>query len=296
MKNKFEHLLLSTLLGIAILLGLSFWLDLIFRFNLFFKEHWDELARLQASHTPIAHGFYVSIGFAVCLFILGLYLIYMPSIKKLHKQKIVTSVPATISTPKTTTYEETQKNPPAETPILLTRPPKLNLPKNMAQIVAQRQTQTTNQTSQQKTSITNDGTSNPYNPMLAEIFSENGYVVKPNPTISGFTSNLVAIGPNEVFWIGAVDVTPDKLNSAITKLRDVFETTLEDIPINIRAFIIDNLNQYQSNDEISVFKSLDELKKFVSENPSDTIPEEEVDSFGSYSEYIDTIIQYIKNI
>ena len=38
MKNKFEHLLLATLLGIAVLLGLSFWLDLIFGFNLFFKE------------------------------------------------------------------------------------------------------------------------------------------------------------------------------------------------------------------------------------------------------------------
>ena len=295
MKNKFEHLLLATLLGIAVLLGLSFWLDLIFGFNLFFKEHWDELARLQASHIPIAHGFYISIIFAVVLFIFGLYLIYIPSIiRKTHKTKVAVTTPISNTTPKTS--EEIKKNPPAETPILLTRPPKLNLPKNMAQIVAQRQTQTANQTSQQKTSITNDGTSNPYNPMLAEIFSENGYVVKPNPTISGFTSNLVAIGPNEVFWIGAVDVTPDKLNSAITKLRDVFETTLEDIPINIRAFIIDNLNQYQSNDEISVFKSLDELKKFVSENPSDTIPEEEVDSFGSYSEYIDTIIQYIKNI
>lgn len=295
MKNKFEHLLLATLLGIAVLLGLSFWLDLIFGFNLFFKEHWDELARLQASHIPIAHGFYISIIFAVVLFIFGLYLIYIPSIiRKTHKTKVAVTTPISNTTPKTS--EEVKKDTPAETPILLTRPPKLNLPKNMAQIVAQRQTQTTNQTSQQKTSITNDGTSNPYNPMLAEIFSENGYVIKQNPTISGFTPNLVAIGPNEVFWIGAVDATPDKLNSAITKLRNVFETTLEDIPINIRAFIIDNLNQYKSNDEILVFKSLEELKKFVSENPSDTIPEEEIDSFGSYSEYIDTIIQYIKNI
>lgn len=292
MKNKFEHLLLATLLGIAVLLGLSFWLDLIFGFNLFFKEHWDELARLQASHIPIAHGFYISIIFAVVLFIFGLYLIYIPSIRKTHKTKVAVTTPISNTTPKTS--EEVKKNPPAETPILLTRPPKLNLPKNMAQIIAQRQTQ--NQTSEQKTSDTPNGLDSPYNSVLAEIFSENGYVIKQNPTISRFTPNLVAIGPNEVFWIGAVDATPDKLNSAITKLRNVFETTLEDIPINIRAFIIDNLNQYKSNDEILVFKSLEELKKFVSENPSDTIPEEEIDSFGSYSEYIDTIIQYIKNI
>ena len=292
MKNKFEHLLLATLLGIAVLLGLSFWLDLIFGFNLFFKEHWDELARLQASHIPIAHGFYISIIFAVVLFIFGLYLIYIPSIRKTHKTKVAVTTPISNTTPKTS--EEVKKNPPAETPILLTRPPKLNLPKNMAQIIAQRQTQ--NQTSEQKTSDTPNGLDSPYNSVLAEIFSENGYVIKQNLTISGFTPNLVAIGPNEVFWIGAVDATPDKLNSAITKLRNVFETTLEDIPINIKAFIIDNLNQYKSNDEILIFKSLEELKKFVSENPSDTIPEEEIDSFGSYSEYIDTIIQYIKNI
>lgn len=295
MKNKFEHILLATLLGIAILLGLSFWLDLIFGFNLFFKEHWDELGRLQASHIPIAHGFYISIVFAVVLFILGLYLIYMPSIKRTRKTKIAVIAPAPTSNTTLKTPEEPKKDTTTETPILLTRPPKLNLPKNMAQIVAQRQTKNTNQTLQ-KDSSTNNETHNPYNSILTEIFTKNGYTVKKNPSISGFTPNLIAIGPNEVFWIGAIDANPDKLNSVIKKLQDVFETTLEDIPINIRAFIIDNLNQYQSNDEISVFKSLDDLKKFVSENPSDIITDEEIDSFNSYSEYIDTIIQYIKNI
>ena len=62
---------------------------------------------------------------------------------------------------------------------------------------------------------------NPYNQIISEIFSNNGYVVKPNPTIVGFTPNLFAIGNNEVLWIGGVDCDEQKMTSAIEKLQSV---------------------------------------------------------------------------
>ena len=76
MKNKFEHILLSILLGLTVLLGLSFWLNTFFNFNIFCPAHWDELAKLQASQIPINHNFYISIGVAIFIFAFGLFVIY----------------------------------------------------------------------------------------------------------------------------------------------------------------------------------------------------------------------------
>lgn len=295
MKNKIEYILLSVLLGLSILLGLSFWLNNFFAFNLFCQAHWEELSKLQASHMPIANGFYISIWVAISLFIFGLYIIYMPRNKKTNEktQPVVQAAP---SAPVAETKVQEPVSSPEETPVIMTRPPRLNLPKNMAQIIAQRQSQNANQqtTTQQKSN--NEKPTDTYNSALAEIFSNNGYVVKSGSKISGFSPNLFAIGPNEIVWIGAVDTAPSKLNQAVDKLNDIFHTTLEDIPIHVKAFILDTLNQYQPDENTLVFKSLEELKTFVSENPSDTISDEEIESFGSYSEYIDTIIQYLKNL
>ena len=57
------------------------------------------------------------------------------------------------------------------------------------------------------------------------------------------------------------------------------------------------MNKYNSNNNaLMIFKSIDELKEFIKQNPADEITENDRESFDSYSEYIDTIIQYIKNI
>lgn len=298
MKNKFEHFLLSVLLGTSTLLGLSFWLNVNYGFNLFYREHWDAVAKLQATQTPINRGFYISIIVAILIFIIGVYIIYRPRPKQksstIAPQEVrntpTPSVAPSVVAEKTGNTESTPSVPVPNIPI--SRPPRLNLPSNMAQIAAQRQ----QSLATQKTPVQNQPEQNPYTSVISQIFSDNGYSIKPNPKISGFTPNLFAIGPNESLWIGAIDTKPEDLMQAIEKLQSVFQETLEDIQININAFILDTLNQYQPNDSILIFKSTDELKTFVSENPADTITDEERDNFDSYSEYIDTVIQYIKNI
>ena len=298
MKNKFDRLLLSLLLGTSVLLGLAFWLNTVFGFNLFFKGHWDELAQLQASNIPVSNGFYISIGVAVFIFLLGLYIIYVPVIKQIQKKSVPTNQNEYTPLPQSSNSKPEQKND-TSTPFEFisntpSRPPRLNLPINMAEIVSEQHH--TQSKPSQKSVATGDSSQNPYNPILSQIFSDNGYLIKPNPKFGDFVPNLFAIGPQEVLWIGAVDQDMGKLHQAIEKLQSVFQDTLEDIKININAFMLDTLNQYQSDDIVSVFKSVDDLKQFVSENDVNMNENFDQESFDAYSEYIDTIIQYIKNI
>ena len=96
-----------------------------------------------------------------------------------------------------------------------------------------------------------------------------------------------------------MDTDINKLQSAINRLDGIFTDTLEDIKININAFLIDTKNTYQSNDTIFVFKTLEELKTFVTELPPawpKDMSNADQENFDAYSEYIDTIIQYVKNM
>lgn len=296
MRNKLEHILLSILLGVSVLLGLSFWLNTSFGFNMFSYEHWTELAKLQATNIPINPSFYVYISVSLIIFIIGLVIIYIPKQKTLKKQNTETNIipPAPvikISDKKTEIVPE---------PIMsISRPPRLNLPKNIEHIAQQRQAATIQTTNAMPAPTFNQPQmlqSDKYDNELSQIFSDNGYLVKTAPQISGFTPNLFAIGNSENLWIGGADCKIEDLQKAVEKLQSVFQTTLEDITINIHAFLLDTLNTQKSNDSVLVVHSVDDLNKYLSEHPITPISDEDEDNFNAYSEYIDTIIKYIKNL
>lgn len=303
MRKFFEHLLLSILLIISVVLGMTFWLNTKFGFNLLSAKHWQELASLQAAHTPIDKTFYISLGVGVFILIFGLYLIFRPRFRKLPKPVIsqqpipqqpvvVQKQPEPKQVQQTQPVQNMQPEPqPQEQDVpvsaLMNRPPKLNLPKNMEALaqnnyMKQQNSVSDNNVSQQNTTI--------YDQELRNIFEQNSYVVKPNLTISGLKTNLFAIGNHEVLWMGAVDCDMNKLKASIGKLRDLFEETLEDIPINIFAFILDTKNVYTPSDDIMVFHSIEEISEFISNNPADNIDEDEKENFDAYSDYIDNII------
>ncbi len=307
MRKQIEHLLLTILTGTTVLLALTFWLNTNFGFNLFDFQHWQELALLQANGAPIDKNFYISIGIAIFVFIICLYIIYHPRFRKIPKPITQPNLPA-ISVEKTPLLPKNYPRPkqpeqntadvarpePSITPqtqepinnINLARPPKLHLPKNIAQIAA---AQYANQPQ------TAPMQSNKYDDELAEIFSENMFIVKKNPTISGFKPNLFAIGANEVVWIGGVDCPIEKMNTAIERLNSTFRETLEDITITINSFIIDTTNQIKSDNKIQIFHNIDELKQYISENPGDSILDENREDFDAYSEYIDTVLTLLYN-
>ena len=287
MKKNIADILLSILLGISVLLGLSFWLDVKFGFNIFYGEHWDELAKLQASNTPVSITFYISFGVAIFIFLFGLYLIYRQKIRKIF----ITTYTTPIETP--ITVQRPAPVPVPEPTPQLVRPPKLHLPKNIGDIAAAKYANNSMHTNTPAPQID----TSKYDSVLSEIFSENGYLVKQNPKISGLNINLFAIGSNENLWIGCVDCDPNRFTAAVEKLNAVFLDTLEDITININAFVLNTLNLYDYGDKVPVFQSVDEIKQFMADNKNPPIDNDtEQDNFDAYSEYIDTIIQYIKNV
>jgi len=290
MKKYPGQILASILLGTSILLGLSFWLNVRFGFNMFDAIHWNELSKLQASHTPINKLFYISLGIAIFLFIFGLYLIFKPRFRNIFKQKttMTTYRPIQIKDTDTTRNIAKEQIPLLKPAISLQQPPKLNLPKNMAEIATQKYIQQKTDPEIKQPNI--------YDSELAEIFTDAGYTVKPNLTITGFTTNLFAIGTNELVWFGAVDCDINKFQSAVAKLKSIFTETLEDISINTSAFILDTRHLYESNNEVLVFHSMDELRNFINNNPNPALDDSDRENFDAYSDYIDTIIQYAKNV
>jgi len=294
MKRYLEKFLTSVLLGTCILLCLSFWLNIRFRFNLFCLKHWDELAKLQTSSNPhINKVFYVSIGISLFAFIAGLYIIYRPRLRKISNNQPVSY--NNIQTDQNqTNYTPQPSNAYAMT---LQRPPKLDLPKNMATVAAQTHAQQQSPQQQQiQQPVKHKQQPTIFDDQLTEIFTNGGYIVKPNLTISGFTTNLFAIGTNELAWIGAVDCDINTLKNASNRLQSLFKETLEDIPIHVSAFMLDTKNIYNSDDTIMIFHTINEIQSFIQANQNPELPESEIDNFNAYSDYIDTIIQYAKNI
>ena len=134
-----------------------------------------------------------------------------------------------------------------------------------------------------------------YDSQLSEIFTNAGYVIKPNITVNGFTTNLFAIGTGEKVWFGAINCDLDKFKSAVNRLNSIFTETLEDVPINVSAFILDTKGLYNTDNTTLIFHTLDELKEFMATQPNPPLPDSERENFDAYSNYIDTVIQYAKN-
>lgn len=306
MRKFFEHVLLALLLITSVVLGMTFWLNTKFGFNFLSAKHWQELASLQAAHTPIDKDFYVSLGAGMFILIFGLYLIFRPRFRKLPKP-VATPQPAPkpilqqpVAEQKHPAPQQTvQQNQPVQNTqpepqasdipaaVLLNRPPKLNLPRNM-ETLAQN-----NYMKQQNTASFNNApsqSSDKYDQEIHDIFENDGYLVKPNLTIAGLKTNLFAIGNHEVLWMGAVDCTPASLQTSVGKLKALFEETLEDIPININAFILDTRNILTPDGDIKIFHSVKEISDFMADNPADEIDEYEKENFDAYSDYIDNII------
>lgn len=319
MNKHLEHFLLSVLVAISVLLGLTFWLNLNFGFNLLSAEHWHELALLQASNVTIDKSFYISIAVAIFIFVISMYIIYRPRFRKIPMPrpqnieiktlpaiikntepqpttKETTDVKQTISEPKESKPMQTikadepkiEKAAPVPQQINLARPPKLNLPTNMAQIAA-------NQYNTQMATQQSAATATQYDDALAELFSNTAYLVKKNQTITGLKTNLIAIGNHELFWVGCVDCDINKMKTLINKIKETFTQTLPDIPITVYSFILDTKKIYESDPDIFIFHDMDNVRKFIYDNQGTDISPEYQEDFDAYSEYIDTVLMLLAN-
>lgn len=297
MRNKIDNILLGLLWLLAMTLVACFWFNTKFGFNLFSAAHWQYLSYMQVAQTPVRPVFYVSLVIFAFIMLFGLYLIVRPRRRKIHlttkpAPRMVTPVthgaplPDPIVAPNRPTSATTETRPttPQPTP-QMTRPRALvtstfrplQTPQNIVQ-------------APQNNSEHNRAE-------IMKIFESNGYTVKKTTSIAGVRPDVLAIGTNETLWIGATDIDTVDLRHAMDKLARVFADTLDDIYININGFVIAARDAAtNTSDDILMFASIDELREYMASHRNPPPAADDVENFDAYSEYIDTVINYIGKI
>lgn len=298
MKNKINNILIGLLWLLAVTLGASFWFNIKYGFNLFAGQHWQYLAYMQASNQPIKTSFYLSLVLFIVIMILGLYVLVQPRRRKIvlpifdhtepHKTPVVQETPVTITQTPEKQITQTQDLSAQPTNIQpgLARPPRLNV------------SQVSRVTTPQHSAVSNAPVAKPDPERdfaeIRNIFTDAGYVVKGSPRIKNIQTSVIAIGTDEVLWIGANDITTSDMQKTIDTLQSVFVDTLEDIEIHINAFIINASDKDDS--DILKFANIDELRTYINEHKNTPPAENDTENFDAYSAYIGTVIDYIRKI
>ncbi len=303
MKKNFENILLGILWLLAATLGTTFWFNTRFGFNLFSGTHWDYLATQQASRAPVSFWFYFSFVAATFITLFVLYLLIKPrrrNIKMPQQQKSVPIAPVALPTTNENKSDASQINiipgtvqHAPTTPVASSaapmppRPPRLNIaPANTfapaTPVSPFAPATTTTSSSQTKQDW----------PEIREVFSMAGYVIKPEPFINGKKMALLAIGTDEVLYLGAVSISISEMAGCVNKLQQIFRDTLDDIEITVNPFIL-NPTDTNTNTQILTFNSIEELRHYMNEHRNTALPADEAENFAAYSEYITTVIEYI---
>ena len=326
MMNRFNNFLVGLLWLLAITLGATFWFNTMYGFNIFAAQHWQHLAYMQATGQAVKPSFYISIVVILFIMIFGLYKLLQPRFRQITMPVIDrTSQPQmtkkTVTTIQTTTtpvqqpaqpvsqpapQPEPQPVPqPEQQPVVsepvtptpmatpepqMARPPRLNIP--TVTRVSPVPNVPISSTPQQ--TLTNPETDYAE---IRNIFEAAGYVFKGMPKIKNVQTATVAIGSGEVLWIGAVGVKNADMQRAVQTLSDVFSDTLDDIEININAFIVASPDAAEnSSTNILQFATVEDLRNYISGRPNTQPDEDERENFDAYSGYIGTVMDYIGKI
>ena len=300
MKNRINNILVGILWLLAVTLGANFWFNTKYGFNLFSFQHWQYLAYMQASNQPVKNSFYLSILLCVILMVFGLYVLMQPRRHKIvlpifdrSSQHEPTQQPQNAVAPKPEkTVEEQKPVPQTKTyagPVL-TRPPRLNTPivshAPMPNVPMSSLTPTNKQQNDQNYAE------------IQDIFTSAGFLVKGAPKIKNVQTSVIAIGPDEILWIGATGVSIQDMKKAVDTLNGVFLDTLEDIEININAFVIGATGTSDDEDDSKImrFDTVNDLRNYINEHPNPQMDESDTENFDAYSAYIGTVIDYIRKI
>lgn len=315
MMNKLNNLLIGVLWLLAMTLGATFWFNTMFGFNIFLGAHWQHLAYMQATGQAVKPSFYISIIVIVVITVFGLYKLLQPRFRQITPPVIDrTSQPQmtkkTITTTQTTATpvqqpvsqpapqpepqpmqqpvvsEPVAPTPPATTEPQMARPPRLNIP-TVTRVVPTPHVPLT--------PAPQVGPETEYAD-IRSIFETAGYVYKGAPKIKGVQTAGVAIGTNEVLWIGAIGVNNADMKRAVETLSGVFSDTLDDIEINIKAFVIGAPDASTAPTDILQFANAEDLRNYITKEPNTPPDADESENFDAYSGYIGTVIDYIGKI
>ena len=313
MINRINNILIGLLWLLASTLGATFWFNTMFGFNIFSVQHWQHLAYMQATGQSVKPTFYISIIVITFIVVFGLYKLLQPRYRKLtlpvpeRKNQTISSVQQTQPTTQTITQnitieghqpithapelspQKTAENKSTVTPAPTTnRPPRLNIP-------------TVTRTAPIPRVPLKDAPEQKINPEteyaeIRDIFESAGYVFKGMPKIKGVQTATVAIGTNEVLWIGAVGVKNADMQRAVQTLAGVFSDTLDDIEIHINAFVVAAPDAADAPSDILQFANVNDLRNYITGIPNTPPDADETENFDAYSGYIGTVMDYIGKI
>jgi len=291
---------------LAVTLGTTFWFNTMYGFNIFSIQHWQHLAYMQAIGQTVKPSFYISLVVAVLIALFGLYKLLQPRIRQITMpifDRASSNQPVTQSTTQKTVIEKpvqqlvvtepvTEPAPPAEsvakTEPQIARPPRLNIP-NVTRAAPMPRVPLTN-TSQQRIDPSTEYAD------IRNIFESAGYVYKGMPRIKNVQTATIAIGTDEVLWIGAVGVKNVDMQRAIQTLSDVFSDTLDDIEIHIHAFVIAAPDANDAPTDILQFANVNDLRNYITGVPNTPPDADASEDFDAYSGYIGTVVDYIGKI
>ena len=305
MMNKINNILIGLLWLLAVTLGTTFWFNTMFGFNIFSLQHWQHLAYIQATGQSVKPAFYISIIIAVLIAFFGLYKLLQPRFRQIIVPVFDRTHPTTKPNLDVTVTQPAQQivlaptvQPDNEQPRDIethgdnisqnNRPPRLNIPTVTRTAPVPRvplapvQTHPTNP----ETEYTD----------IRNIFESAGYLYKGAPKIKNVQTAVIAIGADEVLWIGAVGVQNTDMHRAIQTLAGVFADTLEDIEIHINAFVIAAPDAASAAPDILQFATVDDLRNYISGTPNTPPKGDDVENFDAYSGYIGTVVDYIGKI
>ena len=323
--ERINCILLGTLWCLAVVLVLDFWLNTTYNFDMFSSRHWHFVAELQAAHKPIYSGFYISMVLAVLICFFGLFLLLRPKFRKIILKKPETKIeqkpvaasqnipqkpvapekplaqpelpaepmtatePAPREEPVSATEPETQPTlPQSEVVPSIERPPHLHIQPGRTVTPPKRTTPVAKPTPQVAEAR--------YTHEIREIFERNDYKVLQPKTVAGVPLSLVALGTHETLWIGACDISHEKMADVIFAFKSIFQETLEDLEIDVNAFIINPLDNDQVEAILDV-ESLDDLGTAIDKIPNEPESQADVESgnMDAFAGYIETVLTYLGN-
>ena len=308
MMNKINNILIGLLWLLAVALGTTFWFNTMYGFNIFSIPHWQHLAYMQAIGQSVKPSFYVSLVVAVLIALFGLYKLLQPRRRQITLPIFDRASSAQPTATSTTQVQKTVIEKPIEQPVVsepvsepvhstepatnttpqIARPPRLNIPNVTRTAPMPRVPLTTTQ----GPAINLDAEYAD----IRNVFESAGYLYKGMPKIKNVQTAIIAIGADEVLWIGAVGVKNADMQRAIQTLSDVFTDTLEDIEIHINAFVIAAPDTNDTPSTILQFATVDDLRNYIAGVPNTPPDADNSEDFDAYSGYIGTVIDYIGKI
>lgn len=269
---------------------------------------------MQATGQAVKPTFYISIVVIVLIMLIGLYKLLQPRFRQItmpiFDRATPTQATKTVVTTRTTNVaaqpqpapqpvpqpvatEPVAQQPTTPEPTISTtpnvaRPPRLNIPtvQRSAPVPHVPLTSAPQQKINPETEYAD----------VRNALESAGYVFKGMPKIKGVQTASVAIGSDEVLWIGAVGVPNSDMQRAVETLSGVFSDTLEDIEIHINAFIIGAPDATTAPSNILQFATIDDFRNYITGKPNTPPDADDTENFDAYSGYIGTVMDYIGKI